>query len=287
MGQWPWHSAVMDHLLHFRREAAAFEAAARRASAADEAPLVPSCPDWSVSDLVIHLGSVHRLVAHVIRERMQEPPDQMENLLAKKPSETLDLSFLGLPEDTIDWPRPESEPNRGPLPAGLLDWYAQGAGHLASLFAERPADEPVWTWWQEQTVGFWLRIQTIETAVHRWDAENALGGARPLERDLAEDTVAHSLEVMVPARRAWRSAPAGEGERYRFRQTDGTNTWTVVAEGESVHLDTDADAYDVELSATASDLALFLWNRLPADSLGSVSGHQALLERWFTLVPPV
>jgi hypothetical protein len=51
----------MDHLPHFHREVRAFEAAARRAAAGGgAAPGVPSCPEWSVSDLVLHLGYVHR-----------------------------------------------------------------------------------------------------------------------------------------------------------------------------------------------------------------------------------
>jgi hypothetical protein len=46
----------MDYVAHFRREVLAFEAAARVAVTAETAPLVPSCPDWAVSDLIMHLG---------------------------------------------------------------------------------------------------------------------------------------------------------------------------------------------------------------------------------------
>lgn len=55
-----WQSEVMDYIPHFRRETLAFDAAVRRVPGADGAPMVPSCPDWSVSDLVAHLGVVHR-----------------------------------------------------------------------------------------------------------------------------------------------------------------------------------------------------------------------------------
>jgi uncharacterized protein (TIGR03083 family) len=279
----------MDVVPHFHREVVAFEAAARRAADTDGPPLVPTCPGWSVSDLVIHLGAVHRYVARIITERLTEQPD------------SADLTFLGLPGDLQGWPRPENAPNRGPVPVGVMDWFADGASALESLFRIRDPGETVWTWSREQTVGFWLRVQTIEAAVHRWDAENAIGAAQPVEAELAEDAVGHTFEVMAPFRRALRQAPPGSGERFRLRQTDGSGNWTVHFEGDDVRLteplETTAPVEsteptdgtgpcDVELAGTASDLMLFLWQRIPADRLG-VQGDREVLDRYFALVPPV
>src|SRR3712207_1775237 len=67
--------------------------------------------------------------------------------------------------------------------------------------------QPVWTWSPERTTGFWLRMQTIEAAVHRWDAENAIGAGQPIDAELAADAVGQTFQVMAPARRAWRQAP--------------------------------------------------------------------------------
>jgi mycothiol maleylpyruvate isomerase-like protein len=61
---------AVDYVGHFEREAAAFEAAARRAAGPRAAPDVPSCPEWVVTDLVLHLGMVHRLVARLVSERI-------------------------------------------------------------------------------------------------------------------------------------------------------------------------------------------------------------------------
>jgi hypothetical protein len=47
-----------------------------------------------------------------------------------------------------------------------------------------------------------------------------------------------------------------------------------------------AQPCDVELAGTASDLTLFLWQRIPADQL-EVQGDQGVLDRYFTLVPPI
>ncbi|MBP2401067.1 maleylpyruvate isomerase family mycothiol-dependent enzyme [Streptomyces syringium] len=266
----------MDYLPHFRREVRAFEAAARRAAEAGVAPLVPSCPGWSVSELVGHLGAVHRTVARVIRERRREPLDGT------------DLSTLELPADRVGWPTAlEHAPaDRGPVPVSLIDWFADGASALEAQFSTSGPGEPVWTWSWEQTTGFWLRVQAIEAAVHRWDAENAIGTARPVASALAADAVGQTFEVMVPARRAAGAAPPGSGERFRFRRTDGTRAWTARFDGDDVRLDDGTGPWDVELAGTASDLMLFLWHRIPADRL-EVNGDRAVLDRYFSLVPPM
>ncbi|OEJ30724.1 maleylpyruvate isomerase family mycothiol-dependent enzyme [Streptomyces subrutilus] len=272
----------MEHVQRidlFRSEAAAFEQAARHALDPGGAPpLVPACPDWSVSDLVGHLGGVQRYVAHLLREGLQERPD---------PS---DLSLYDLPDDPAAlaaWPRPERAPNREPVPDALTAWFTQGAEQLATVFGEVGPDLPVWTWAPERTSGFWLRTQVIELAVHRWDAQSATGTPTPLDPALATDAVSQTLEVMAPARRSWCAPPAGKGERYRFRRTDGPESWTVVFAGDEVLLEPGSTApVDVEAAGSASDLALFLWGRLAATDL-KATGDETLLPHWFTLVPSV
>src|SRR4051794_6841056 len=243
----------MDYVPHFRREIAAFEDAIRRA--AGGAPPVPSCPGWSMSDLLAHLGYVHRYVIHIIEQRLATPPDPQNR------------AFLNLPKDTRGWPAPEQAPNSGPVPTSLIDWFADGATTLESLFGSRDPNEPVWTWSREQTVGFWSRMQSIEAAVHRWDAENALGTAQPVDSDLAADAIEQNFTVMAPFRRARTQAPPGLGERIRFRRTDGTDVWTVHFDGDAVRLIPRTEPRHVELVGPASDLMLFLWHRIAADQL--------------------
>jgi uncharacterized protein (TIGR03083 family) len=266
----------MDFATAFHREITAFEAAARRAAQRDAAPLVPSCPGWSMADLVLHLGGVHRFVARIIGDGLTEPPD------------VTDVAVFALPEDRAGWPSPEGGPHRGPVPPGLVDWFADGARALEAHFRNGDPEQRVWTWSQERTAGFWWRMQTIEAALHRWDAEGANGTPPgPVETTLAADAVAQTFEVMAPARRAWKQAPPGAGERFRLRQTDGPGVWTVSFEGDTVRLGGDTGPCDLELTGTASDLMLFLWQRLPADRLDGVRGDPAMADRYFTLVPPV
>ncbi len=279
----------MDYVGYFEWEAAAFEAAARRAAGARAAPDVPSCPEWVMTDLVLHLGMVHRLVARVVGERMQQPPARG------------DRSWLGLAEEWAGWLPPGRAPRQDPVPAGLLDWFRAGAAQLAERFRATEPGERVWTWSRDHSVGFWQRMQAIEAAVHRWDAENAVGTAGPLDAALAVDAIGQTFEVMAPMRRAMAQAPPGQGERFAFRRTDGPETWTVWFDGEAVRPGGEAvrpgeaggqdDGQDqgrpgIEISGTASDLALFLWQR-PVTGRLDVQGDKVLLDRYFTLVPPV
>jgi hypothetical protein len=191
------------------------------------------------------------------------------------------------------------------VPAGLLEWFGAGAAHLAECFRAAEPGEQVWTWSPDHSVGFWQRMQAIEAAVHRWDAENALEAAGPLDAALAVDVIGQILEILVPIRRAMAQAPPGQGERFAFRRTDGPETWAVRFDGEAVRFDGEAVRFDendsqvdgqdggqgdgtpgIQISGTASDLALFLWQRPVTGRLG-VRGDSSLLERYFVLVPPV
>jgi uncharacterized protein (TIGR03083 family) len=250
----------VDYVGHFRREVAAFEAAGRVAAGSEAAPAVPSCPGWVVTDLILHLGVVHRLVARVIGERMQQPPERG------------DRRWLGLAEEWRGWLPPGRAPQRSPVPAGLLGWFHAGAADLQERFRTTALGEQVWTWSADHTAGFWQRMQAIEVAVHRWDAENAVGAARPLDAALAADAIGQTFEVMAPMRRTVGKAPPGHGERFVFQRTDGPGSWAVQFDSDTVLLGAPDGHYDIQISGTASDLALFLWQRTvtvdrPANSI--------------------
>ncbi|MCF2528692.1 maleylpyruvate isomerase family mycothiol-dependent enzyme [Yinghuangia soli] len=270
----------VDFVARFRDEAARFEAAVRRAADAPEAPPVPSCPGWTVSDLVLHLGQVHRVVTAILRTRLVDPP------------EGEDPEF-GLPGERPGWPAPRGGPTPGPVPASLVEWYAAGAEELGGTFAATDPALHVWTWSPEQTAGFWMRMQAIEAAVHRWDAEAAVGDPAPPDRMLACDAMAQTFEVMAPARRRFRPAPPGAGETYRFRATDTGQSWSVRFSGDEVEFPAHerggpptAKGLSVELSGTAADLMMFTWGRVPLDRL-AVAGDHRIAERLPVLIPPV
>lgn len=206
-----WEGIAVDYAGHFVREVAAFEAVGRTAAGSEAAPAVPSCPGWVVTDLILHLGVVHRLVSRVIGERMQQPPEGGDRL------------WLGLAEEWRGWLPPARAPQRSPVPAGLLDWFHAGAADLQERFRTTAPGEQVWTWSADHTVGFWQRMQAIEAAVHRWDAENAVGVGWPLDAALAADAIGRLSRSWLPCGVRWgrrrqdtasgscSSAPTGQG----------------------------------------------------------------------------
>jgi hypothetical protein len=87
-------------------------------------------------------------------------------------------------------------------------------------------------------------------------------------------------------RRAVGKAPPGHGERFLFRRTDGPGIWVVQFDGDAVLPGTHDGHYAIQISGTASDLALFLWQRAVTGKL-DVQGDTSLLSRYFALVPPL
>lgn len=119
-------------------------------------------------------------------------------------------------------------------------------------------------------------MQTIEAAVHRWDAQTGIGTPAPIDTELAVDAIEQNFAVMVPAHRAWAHPPQGTGETFRFHATDIDRAWTVRFDGDVLTVADGSASH--EFAGTASDLALLLWHRVNADAPG--------VDTWFTLAPP-
>lgn len=238
----------VDHLL---RNGELFRAAAAK----DIDAHVPSCPEWNVGKLTTHLGLHHRWVAESVSGGGEPPGD------------------------------PAKPGLRG---EELLEWFDEGYRALASLLEETPDDTPAWTWYPEnQTVGFWRRRTSLETLVHRWDAENATmpGTTTPFDVELAADCVNEMLTVFVTS--------AGDGGIYRgpdqvvhFVLTDHPDRYTMAMTTGSLPEITpgsDGDP-DVKVSGSAEATALMLWGR--RDLIGlEIDGSAQLasqLSTWLT-----
>jgi uncharacterized protein (TIGR03083 family) len=232
----------IDFLAWVRSDGAALAAAARRGL---DAP-VPACPGWTVADLVLHTGMVHRHKTEIVRGRLADRPDP--------------------------WPPP------APPPADLLDWYEQGLQELvAVLDAEDPATR-VWTFHKpDQTAGFWRRRMAHETAVHRVDAESAHGQPAPVAPVLAADGVDEVLEVFL-APFSDGAAVGGRGESVHLHATDVEGEWQLRLLPAGVEVVRGHGKGDAAARGAASDLLLFLWGRVGAERLEAL-GDTALLAR--------
>jgi uncharacterized protein (TIGR03083 family) len=233
---------AIDYLGAVRDDGTALAAAARRGLD----PEVPACPGWTVADLVLHIGMVHRHKLEIVRGRLAEPPGP--------------------------WPPP------APEPAELLGWYEQGLEELLTVLEAADPETRVWTFHRpDQTVAFWRRRMAHETAVHRVDAESAHGEPRPVPAALAADGVGELLEVFF-APRLEGEPVGGRGQAVHLHATDAEGEWLVRLLPAGVEVERGHAKGDAAARGSASDLLLFLWGRAPADRLERF-GDPALLAR--------
>jgi uncharacterized protein (TIGR03083 family) len=239
----------MDFLRSIRREGELFYATATHA---DPSLGVPCCPDWTVADLVWHLGEVHWFWATDIEQRASDP-DQVE---AAKP------------------PRPPTYP-------ATIAWGRSQLDHLAQVLESTPDDVRVWTWAlvdEDHTVRFVRRHQVQETAVHRWDMESAAsdGVPAPIDAEVAADSIDEFLTVSLPFAVNDKNPLRGS---VHLHCTDIAGEWFIEPNG---MVDRAHSTGDVALRGTASDLLLVLYDRIAIDVLeviGDASVARHLVER--------
>ena len=232
----------VDYLQALRDEGTALATAARQGLD----PPVPACEGWTVADLVLHTGMVHRHKLEIVRGRLAEPPSP--------------------------WPPP------APPRTELLGWYEQGLEELHTVLEDTDPETRVWTFYRpDRTAGFWHRRMAQETAVHRVDAESAHGDPRRVPAALAADGVSELVEVFL-APHADGEPVGGRGESLHLHATDTEGEWQLRLLPAGVEVGRGHAQADASASGEASDLLLFLWGRAPADPQER-SGDPALLPR--------
>lgn len=233
----------MDRYLKHIRADADRLATAARGHLTDQ---VPSCPGWSVDDLVEHVGVVYLHKVECTRQQRQPEP----------------------------WPPPPEDGDR-------LQWFEAATKQMLSLFADSGPDAPSYTWHEpDQTVGFWYRRMAQETAVHRVDAELAVGPAGPVDEDLALDGVDELLDVFFAG--DWSDIPQPDLVA-RVGLRAASRSWLLVLDPAEVRIEAaNGDGADAMVSGSPSDLLLWLWGRLPTDRVhidGDVAAVDRLLRR--------
>ncbi|GAB6901700.1 maleylpyruvate isomerase family mycothiol-dependent enzyme [Kineosporia succinea] len=189
---------------------------------------VPSCPGWSLADLVQHVGEVYLHKVDCIR-------------LNTRPLQEPDLSGLD--------------------PVQVLE---RGFALLDDCFDKHPPHDPAWTWFPpEQNVAFWIRRMAHETAVHRFDAELAVHTPTEIEAGLAEDGIDEVLTAMLVTDIEPHEYTAG---RAPIEVRVPGRSWFVNFEPESLRISTEGRAATT-IHGPASDLELWLYNRTRGEKL--------------------
>jgi uncharacterized protein (TIGR03083 family) len=196
---------------------------------------VPSCPGWTMTDLVVHLTGVHWSWATIVEELRQ---DKLTEEAAPPPA-----------DDLIGAGREQAE-------------------RLVRVLAAADPAAPCWTWAAQQDCGFVLRHQVQEAAVHHWDAANAVGAGWVMDPAAAADAVSEFLTFSVSTDAANYGAEYGTAPlagALSLRATDTDAAWTVTdASPAALTWRPGADAAVVE--GTAAELLLWLYKRVELDT---------------------
>ncbi len=201
---------------------------------------VPSCPEWNMSDLLGHLGEVHRFWNEMAGRALTNPRD--------------------------------SEDHDPPEGVDLIEWFGEGPGLLVGTLADADLEQPMWSWSPVKKVGFVPRRMAQETAVHRWDAQNAVGDPSDIDADLAADGIDELMYVWLPAQ-AQLDEPLKSS--VHIHTTDADGEWLAVLDKEPVVTREHAKG-DVALRGPASDVLLYLWHRIDASSVEILGNAEAL-----------
>jgi uncharacterized protein (TIGR03083 family) len=235
------------YLDHVRADGAALAAAARNAPHAR----VPSCPDWDMTGLVGHAGSVHHWVTEIVRT---------------KATERIKRQYA---------------PEAPKEPKAVLAWYDEGLTGLLEVLGRADPEEPVWNWFDSRPAPtrFWHRRMAQETAVHRWDAQAAAGDPQPIDTALAVDGIDEFLGFV--AAELPRQPIDGLQGSLHLHATDTDGEWSIVLAPQSLEHRREHAKADAAVRGTASDLFLWLVGRLPVGSAGlDTFGDRAVVQAW-------
>jgi uncharacterized protein (TIGR03083 family) len=201
---------------------------------------VPTCPGWTLGDLLIHLGRVHRWAV---------------------------AAALTAPDD--ERPRFGARPADG---EAIGPWFATGVDQLVATFDGADPDTPAWAFVGPGTVGWWLRRQTLETAMHRWDAQLAATGASdPVDAEIAAIGIDEWCEL-ESAR--WFRPSDETAMTVHLHATDDPagsdelpGEWFLEADSAGLRWSHGHLKGDVAVRASRQDLWLAIWRRLPLSAV--------------------
>ena len=250
----------MDFAAAFLNENHAFAELFRNA---DGSTPVPTCPGWSLTQLLRHVGRGDRWAAQIVRDRL---------------------------DDYLD-PRAVEGGKPPPDAADAISWLQGGAQRLVDAVELSGVQTPVWTFLGPRPANWWIRRRLHETAVHRADAAIATGGEFTLEADIAADAVTEWLErVAIQAGSEGAPLPLGDGNTLHLHATDPglgeAGEWTVGVQGGDITWTHEHGKGTVALRGGATELLLALVRRVPVGDTGiQVFGNDSVWHNWLERTP--
>ncbi len=214
---------------------------------------VPACPDWDVSRLAEHIGQIHRW-ANFCAGHGRRPSDDEAQAL-----ESYDATIAA-------------------------DWFRDGAATLADTLRSLEPGAPTWhPFPAEQVTDFWPRRMAHETAVHRWDAEQAVGRSATIDATLASDGIDEYFEIVAPRLIAGGRAELPAGSLH-VHCTDVPGEWLLWSDDDGYRMIRAHQKGDAAVRGPAASILLKLWGRQAAHATElSPIGDESVLDAWLAI----
>jgi uncharacterized protein (TIGR03083 family) len=203
---------------------------------------VPSCPGWTVADLIAHLGEVQRWAATLVEGHLTRLGD-------------VPAGFLG----------------EVPAAAERRQWLRDGCQRLVTALRSADPDTAYPSFLADPAkppVVFWARRQAHESAIHAVDAASATGTAIDFAAGFAADGIDEFLTGFLPRRHTTlhldRPATIHVAAIDAPGDTPGSWLLTVGPDAPVVQrLDTPPAHADCTLRSPAEAMYGAVWNRGP------------------------
>ena len=226
----------------------------------DQSLPIPTCPEWTLRQLVTHVGRAHRWAAEITRTR----------------SDAF-IPFREVPDGKLPDDR-----------AGQRAWMRAGAARIVDAVREAGSDL-VWSFTGPAPAGFWLRRMAHETLVHRADAQLA-AGAEPepvIDAEVAADAIDEWLMLLTGglgnAGERAKALPAGAGLHIHATGDGlgGRGEWMIRHDAGGLRVEPGHGEGDAALAGPAASVLLVLMRRRPvSDPAVTVDGDSAVVDDW-------
>ena len=235
---------------------------AESAAAAGPDAAVPTAPEWTIKDLVEHVGQTQNWVAEMIERRITDPTQ-------------LPTQMAVLPTDPREWQA----------------WLSESAQRVANACSDDALDAPVFNPAGDGRSGtrFWISSMLNEAVVHGFDAATAADRPADIDADIAAALISNHLAMLTsPTWEMQRSESAhairGTGQTLQWLATDTADAWFVERRPDGATWQPGTRQADVTVTGPAQSLLLILTRRLPLTDREatniSVDGDTDLAQHW-------
>jgi uncharacterized protein (TIGR03083 family) len=229
----------------------------------DQSKQVPTCPGWTLNQLLRPVGRGDRWAAQIVRDRL---------------------------DDFLD-PRAVEGGKPPPDPADAISWLHGGAQRLVDAVELSGVETTVWTFLGTRPANWWIRRRLHETAVHRADAAIATGSEFTLDADIAADGITEWLErVAIQAGSEGAPLPLEDGNTLHLHATDpglgDTGEWTVGVDAGAITWSHEHGKGSAALRGGATELLLAMVRRVSlADTGIQLFGDDSVWQNWLDRTP--